>query len=380
MPSPTISLYIHIPFCVKKCLYCDFYSVPYDNSLADDFISALVKEWPLIRKEMNLENPVIQTLFFGGGTPSILSIKQWETINRSLIKQLNLADDIEWTIECNPESFSTEKAELWHSMGVTRLTFGIQSLNDDELRILGRPHSSEQALLVISSPALRQFNSIGLDLMYGLPSQTLDSFEKTLNAALSAQIVRHLSAYELTICKNTPFGQAKNLLLPSEEIVCDMARMLFCISRESGFERYEISNFARAGRRCRHNEAYWDHSPYVGLGPAAHSYLHPLRWANAGDIKRYLSMVNNNERPVNFSETIDKDKLVSEMILLRLRTTDGLDENVFRIKTGEEFHSGERIKVLEKLQRDKIITYKKPRWTLTEEGMFFTDAVVKKLA
>jgi oxygen-independent coproporphyrinogen-3 oxidase len=375
-----ISLYIHIPFCVKKCGYCDFYSIPYKESLADDFISALETEWGLVKKEKNLENPIIQTLFFGGGTPSILCIKQWETINRTLIKQLNLADDVEWTIECNPESFSEEKAEQWHSMGVTRLTFGVQSLNDDELRVLGRPHSAAQALLAISSPALRHFKSVGLDIMYGLPSQTAGSFEKTLNAALSAPFVRHLSAYELTICKNTPFGKAKNLPLPREETVCDMARMLFSTCGEKGFERYEISNFATDGHRCRHNEAYWSHEPYIGLGPAAHSYIHPKRWANKGDIKRYIAKLNGNQRPVDFSETIDKDKLVSEMILLRLRTIDGLDEEIFKKMTGEDFYSGKRINVLKKLQQDKIITYKKPRWTLTEVGMFFTDAVVKKLA
>jgi oxygen-independent coproporphyrinogen-3 oxidase len=375
-----ISIYIHTPFCVKKCGYCDFYSVPNEESLADDFISALEKEWSLVRKEMNLENPVIQTLFFGGGTPSILSIKQWETINRLLIKKLTLADDVEWTIECNPESFSAEKAELWQSMGVTRLTFGVQSLNDKELRILGRPHSAEQALLAINSPALRHFNSVGLDLMYGLPDQTLGSFEKMLNAALSAPIVRHLSAYELTICKNTPFGKARNLSLPHEETVCDMARMLFRKCREKGFERYEISNFAKPGHRCRHNEAYWDHSPYVGLGPGAHSYVHPNRWANEGDVKRYISMVNDNHRPVDFSETIDKDKLVSEMILLRLRTPGGLNEDVFRMKTGEDFYSGKRNKVLDELQQVKLIIHEKPRWMLTEDGMLLTDTIVKKLA
>lgn len=375
-----ISLYIHIPFCVKKCGYCDFYSVPYDPQVASEFIDALEKEWLFVKKELELEKCQIKTIFFGGGTPSVLSIKQWETINRRLIKQLKLAEDVEWTIECNPESFSAEKAELWHSMGVTRLTFGVQSLNDDELRILGRPHSAEQALLAINTPALRHFNSVGLDLMYGLPSQTTGSFEKTLNAALSAPIVRHLSAYELTICKNTPFGQAKNLPLPSEEIVYDMATMLFRICREKGFERYEISNFALQGHRCRHNEAYWDHSPYAGLGPAAHSYIHPKRWANEGDVKRYISRVNDNQRPVDFSETIDKDKLVSEMILLRFRTSDGLDEEIFRTTTGKEFYSGERKKTLDEIQKSNLIIYKKPRWVLTEEGMLLADTVIKKLA
>jgi oxygen-independent coproporphyrinogen-3 oxidase len=375
-----ISLYIHIPFCVKKCGYCDFYSVPYDPQVASEFIDALEKEWLFVKKELELEKCQIKTIFFGGGTPSVLSIKQWETINRRLIKQLKLAEDVEWTIECNPESFSAEKAELWHSMGVTRLTFGVQSLNDDELRILGRPHSAEQALLAINTPALRHFNSVGLDLMYGLPSQTTGSFEKTLNAALSAPIVRHLSAYELTICKNTPFGQAKNLPLPSEETVYDMATMLFRICREKGFERYEISNFALQGHRCRHNGAYWDHSPYAGLGPAAHSYIHPKRWANEGDVKRYISRVNDNQRPVDFSETIDKDKLVSEMILLRFRTSDGLDEEIFRTTTGKEFYSGERKKTLDEIQKSNLIIYKKPRWVLTEEGMLLADTVIKKLA
>jgi oxygen-independent coproporphyrinogen III oxidase len=374
-----LSLYIHIPFCVKKCGYCDFYSVPYDAILVDDFITALEKEWGLIKKELGIENSLIKTIFFGGGTPSIMSIKQWGTINRSLIKQLNLSDDVEWTIECNPESFSTEKAELWHSMGVTRLTFGIQSLNDDELRILGRPHSSEQALLAISSPALRQFNSIGLDLMYGLPSQTMDSFEKTLNAALSAPIVRHLSAYELTICKNTPFGKTINLRLPDEDIVCDMARLLFRKSHVSGFERYEISNFAKAGYRCRHNEAYWSHEPYIGLGPGAHSYVHPNRWANVRDVKQYFSLINQGKRAIDFEETIDKKKLLSEMILLKLRTSDGLDEEKFSAAVGEVFYSGDRKKVLDDMRNERFIIYDKPRWTLTEDGMLLTDTIIRKL-
>jgi oxygen-independent coproporphyrinogen-3 oxidase len=215
--------------------------------------------------------------------------------------------------------------------------------------------------------------------MYGLPDQTLGSFEKMLNAALSAPIVRHLSAYELTICKNTPFGKAKNLCLPDEDVVCNMARLLFRKCRVSGFERYEISNFAKAGNRCRHNEAYWDHSPYVGLGPGAHSYVHPKRWANTGDVKRYIALTNDGKRPLDFEETIDREKLKSEMIFLRLRTSDGLDKEKFRAAIEEEFYSGARKKVLDELLKKKFIIHNNKKWALTEDGMMIGDEIARKL-
>ena len=185
--------------------------------------------------------------------------------------------------------------------------------------------------------------------MYGLPHQTIESFRRSLDALLSTHIIRHLSAYELTICKNTPFGKAKHLPLPDEDSVVEMAHLLFEACREQGFERYEISNFAKAGHRCRHNEVYWNHSPYIGLGPAAHSYVHPKRWANVSDVKQYVTLINEGKSAVDFEEIIDKDKLLYEMIFLRLRTADGLDEKKFLATTGEAFFSGKRKRVLEKL-------------------------------
>ena len=375
-----ISLYIHIPFCAKKkCLYCDFYSVPYDASLADAFIAALEKEWLLVKKGLALEDSRVKTIFFGGGTPSVLSPQQWERINARLIGDLATADDYEWTIECNPDSFTNEKARLWRSFGVTRLTFGVQSLRDNELEFLGRPHSAAQALALLALPVLSDFKSIGLDLMYGLPNQTPESFSHSLNAALSAPGVRHLSAYELTLCKNTPFGRTKDLPLPDEDTVYDMARNLFGTSKEAGFERYEISNFAKPGHRCRHNEAYWSHSPYIGLGPAAHSYLHRRRWANIGDVKQYISLLGSGNRPVDFEETIDREKLVSEMILLRLRTSDGLNEETFAHETGDTFYSSRRRSVLDDVLHQGLMEYHKPLWTLSEPGMMVADGIARRL-
>ncbi len=215
--------------------------------------------------------------------------------------------------------------------------------------------------------------------MYGLPHQTIESFRHSLDALLSAHIIRHLSAYELTICKDTPFGKAKHLPLPDEDEVVEMAKTLFSTSREHGFERYEVSNFAKAGFRCRHNEAYWNHSPYIGLGPAAHSYVHPKRWANVGDVKRYVSLINDGKRAVDFEETIDKTTLISEMIFLQLRTTDGLDEKLVFDTTGESFYSGIRQQALDALLNDRLITHKGTHWALTEKGMMIGDEASRRL-
>lgn len=374
-----ISLYIHVPFCIKKCNYCDFYSVPYSEPLADEFVSALSEEWRIASENAGLREATVTTVFFGGGTPSILNVSQWRTLAESLIGRLNLASDAEWTIECNPDSFTEEKAGLWLSMGVTRLTFGIQSFNNGELRNLGRPHSAQQALAALASPTVARFKSVGLDLMYGLPHQTLESFRATLFTAVSAPVIRHLSTYELTICKNTPFGRRHKLPLPDEDAVVGMARLLFRTCRENGFERYEISNFARSGHKCSHNEAYWNHSFYIGLGPAAHSYVHPNRWANTSDVGRYVSRLAAGSSPIDFKETIGGEQLASEMILLRLRTTEGLDENRFAQATGREFYAGKRRQVLDDVRKRRLIEYRKPGWALTEDGMLVADAIIRDL-
>jgi oxygen-independent coproporphyrinogen-3 oxidase len=381
-----ISLYIHVPFCVAKCRYCDFYSIPFDESIASDYIHALAKEWALVKKEYHLGNTEIQTVFFGGGTPSILAIDQWELIDRLLMKSLRLSPDVEWTIECNPDSFTQEKAALWISMGVTRLTFGVQSLDDRELTVLGRPHSAAQAVSSLQSPVLSRFKSIGVDLMYGLPGQTLSSFEKTLALLLKEQngnnnpAINHLSAYELTVNPQTCFGRHRAILpFPSDEEAMEMARLLFDRCRSASFERYEISNFAKPGFRCRHNEAYWNHSPYIGLGPAAHSFVARQRLANVKSVSKYISDLNEGERPLEFKEVIDNEKLISEMIFLRLRTADGLDENDFETRTGRKFYSDERVAKLDDMLKNKLVRRLPPMWSLTGEGMLLADAIAKRL-
>jgi oxygen-independent coproporphyrinogen-3 oxidase len=375
-----LSLYIHIPFCIKKCRYCDFYSVPYNESLADDFISALIAEWHIVKQELHLDSARIATIFFGGGTPSVLSIKQWDRIHKEIIAALNIAPNLEWTIECNPDSFTNSHAHAWLSMGVTRLTFGIQSLSDRELALCGRPHNAAQARDILSRPILDKFDSIGADLMYGLPGQTLSSFEDSINDVCRNSAIQHLSAYELTIAKNTCFGRHPSLLpLPTEDMVCDMAALLFAKNKAHGFHRYEISNFAKHGHECNHNKVYWNHLPYIGLGPSAHSYFGNQRFANTKHLDTYLSKIKSSTRPIDFWEQIDSDKLMAEILFLRLRTTEGLDETDFFSKTNEQFYGNKRKLILDDLQNIKFIVHDNSKWILTNAGMFLADGIAKQL-
>ena len=315
----SLSLYIHVPFCARKCNYCDFYSVPFNESLIDSYVSALLVEWKLIKDAYSLHDIPIQTLYFGGGTPSILPLRQWKRIIEHLIRPLHFAPDYEWSDECNPDSFTSEIASLWLDSGVTRISIGVQSLNDEELRSLGRVHNARQALACLENPLLSKFKSTGVDLMYGIPRQTLDSLEASLMTILALPATRHLSAYELTISSPTDFGRRRGMLpLPSEDAVIAMTEMISQKTFERGFEQYEISNFSLPGHECRHNEAYWQHAPYVGLGPAAHSYLPPRRFSNVSSLDAYTTKLREQELPTGFSEALDAAALSRELVFLGL--------------------------------------------------------------
>ncbi|MGB7567634.1 MAG: radical SAM family heme chaperone HemW [Chitinivibrionales bacterium] len=379
-PFNCLSLYIHIPFCIKKCRYCDFYSEHGDGRVIDKFIDALAVEWDLAKNEYRLEGVPIATLFFGGVTPSLLSITQWNKIHDRLIRRLSLTDDCEWSIECNPDSFSREKAELWDSFGATRLTFGVQSFNERELRVLGRAHTAARAVEVMSDPVLARFSSIGVDLIYGLPGQTAQSLETSLNTVFSYDVVNHLSLYELAVNDRTMLGRHRRLLpLPDEDTCMEMVELIMSSTREHGFDRYEVSNFARPGHRCRHNMAYWRHAPYIGLGPSAHSYLPPLRFSNVNDTFRYISSLERGKLPIDFSEILDKETLSREMVFLGLRTVEGINEDRFYENVGLPFCSPARKPLLEKFVRQKYMTCRSPLWALTEKGMLFADAIAREL-
>lgn len=378
--SEPMSLYIHIPFCASKCNYCDFFSDPHNSNLISDYIKAIVLEWDIISKKESCNTHKIKTIYFGGGTPSLLSSEQFSFLYNELISKLDLSDDFEWSIECNPDSFSEEKGYAYLNRGVTRLTFGIQSLDNKELSILGRRHSAEKALETLDLSVLSGFDSIGADLMFGIPIQTIKSFDNSLSSVLSTPYVKHISLYELTINEHTPFGRHyKKLPLPEDDLIGEMAELGLNICRNRGFEHYEISNYALPNFHSRHNDTYWDHRNYIGLGASAHSYLHPKRWSNVADISTYIKKTFSGYSTVDFNEIIDGFKLANELLFLGLRKKSGINEKLYQMQTGSSFYSDITCKKLDSFLEKGLLIYESPWWRPTEKGMWYADAMAREL-
>jgi len=368
------SLYFHIPFCRKKCGYCDFYSIV-NEKLTDKFIAALKKEIVLRKTDAQVE-----TIFFGGGTPSILSRKQLSEIAGFIRQNFNLSPDCEWTMEVNPESFTDKKAEVFLKNGINRISIGIQSLNDGELKTCGRIHDGKRAIQVLRSAVLQEFRSVSVDLIYGLPQQNEASFLQTLKAILQTHVVKHISLYELTINENTAFGKNHyDYNFPSAEIVEKIVKSLRIYLKENGFERYEVSNFAKEGHRCRHNENYWNCEKYLGLGPSAHSFDgENKRSANIANMEKYCEKLNRNELATNFSETLSLEQKKTEFLMLRLRTSDGFILSEFSAKFGGDFLS-ENGKYVDNLIENAYMVIENGVCKLTDKGLDIADGIAARL-
>ncbi len=377
-----LTLYLHIPFCASKCRYCDFYSVRYEAGAASAYLSAIAKEIELCRKNGLIDDFAgFETVFFGGGTPSVLSAAELAALCRIVRNSFFLVPGYEWTVECNPESFTREKAAALLEGGVTRLTFGFQSLNDRELRTLGRVHSADQCRLLLADESLAPFTSIGVDLMYGLPGQSSETLGETLGTLFNSSRINHISAYELTIAEKTPFGRHRRLLPlpPADEEMSAMTERLWRLLRSNGFEQYEVSNFAKGGHRSRHNEAYWDRRPCLGLGCAAHSHLRGRRLANMADLDRYLAMVAEGRLPREFIEEIDLPKRATEMVFLGLRRVKGIDTTTFREKCGIFLEDFVNAKKMAEFIEQRLLASEPPFVRPTERGLLVADAIAAAL-
>jgi len=322
----------------------------------------------------------IETVFMGGGTPSLLSLEQWHYLQKKLLVHLPIKKGAEWTIECNPASFTDEKADAYAASGVTRLTFGVQTLNDRERRVLGRRSSGDAVRQLLKRSSLRSFTSIGVDLMYGIPGQTEHSFMESLDEVVSCAAVHHLSAYELTIATSTAFGRHLRLLpLPDDDAVMGMTRYLFSHAASRGFSQYEISNFAREGHESRHNIGYWSHVPYIGLGASAHSYYGGIRWWNVANRDGYCATLEQGRLPTEMDETIDAETIAREMLFLGLRQNRGLDETAFLKKTGVAFTDWVDAAVLQRFIDEGYLRYNAPWWQPTEKGLLSADYCAREL-
>lgn len=356
--SQPIGIYVHIPFCVRKCLYCDFLSFPIgengretqSKSLCDAYLEALQIEICSASKMVNIKNKAsVQSVYIGGGTPSILNEVDITNILCQLRSCFLFTEDIEITIEVNPGTVTKEKLDAYRKAGVNRLSIGLQSAKEDELKRLGRIHCFQEFLYTYQAARDAGFQNVNIDLMTALPSQTMEDLIETLNQMIALQ-PEHVSAYSLIIEEGTPYAKMyREEQLPCEELDRDMYAMTGKLLAAAGLHRYEISNYAREGYESRHNSAYWKRTPYLGIGLGASSLLDETRWKNEADIQAYIRQAMTAHKPKRYEEQIlTRQMQTEEYMFLRLRMTCGISTSHFE----ETFHQsvyevyGDRIQKL----------------------------------
>lgn len=365
-------IYIHIPFCLSKCPYCDFYSIERDDSLISEFAEALLAEIGLLART-KWKDRVYNTIYFGGGTPTLLEVQNFSDVLQMIRRTFNISPRAEISIEANPETITTDSIKALRSFGVNRLSIGVQSFDDAHLKTLGRIHSSETAIKAIDSASEAGFENIGIDLIFGIPGQTVDSWRNTLIQAIGKN-PKHISAYGLTIEKGTPFDrmvQRGELSLPEDDIQAEMYQLTNEMLSADSYRRYEVSNFARPGFECLHNYKYWRDDKYIGLGPSAHSYDGDSRLANYKNLEKYLASIKKDKLPVNFKEKLTDKQRAEERLLLGLRLAEGIDYNIIREVINQ--------KALADFQNQGFLEKKQNSIALTDKGFLMADEIIVKL-
>jgi putative oxygen-independent coproporphyrinogen III oxidase len=368
----TPGLYIHIPFCLSKCLYCDFYSST-SLSAISRFLDALLKEMAMHRNRFN----PFDTVYIGGGTPSLLSSQQLEKILIGIRETFDLISDSERTIETNPADLNRPYLESIREIGINRINIGVQSFDPKVLKFMGRRHSSTQAVSAVKASRKAGFHNIGLDLIYGVPGQTIDSWLDTLKQAVVLS-PEHLSCYQLTLEAGTPLGkryQAGEFSVPEEELQYEFFMKTSQFLEDAGYIHYEVSNFARGTEYpSRHNQKYWDHSPYLGLGPAAHSFQGNRRSWNHRSVDQYITAINGGALPVEETEILTMEQLRLEALYLGLRTKKGVYLEDFKSRYHCDLFT-EKKKMLGKLQEEGLISIQDGRLYPTPTGFTVADSL-----
>lgn len=331
-------IYLHIPFCLKKCDYCDFTSFACNGGVPEAYVDALLREIETVARTG--EYPAsFNTVFFGGGTPSLLTGAQMQRIMEALHARFPISGDSECSMECNPGTATRENLAAYHSAGINRLSIGLQSSQDVLLKSIGRIHTFEQFLETLRFARDAGFQNVNTDVMHGLPGQTSDSYLDTLKTVCDLG-VQHVSSYALILEEHTPLFlsvQQKEIGLPDEDAVADMQDAGIDYLESRGYRRYEISNFAREGYECRHNLNYWHNGEYLGFGVAAHSALRLKSWtrlANVDTVEGYLRFVGKGRRPAVESIRLQRADEMFETVMLGLRLTEGLGRAAFQARFG----------------------------------------------
>lgn len=363
-------LYVHVPFCARKCHYCDFNTYAVDQEAVSAYMRAVAREAAMLGSQTRAR---FETVFIGGGTPTVLSPEQLTTLIDDLRGSFDVAADAEITVEANPSSLSPPKLAAMLEAGVNRLSVGVQSFDDALLQRIGRLHSASQGRRAVLEARRAGFANINLDLMFGLPGQDLATWEQTLDEAVALE-PEHLSCYQLIVEDGTLFGRLHaegQLHLPGEEEELRMFERTRAKLRAAGFEMYEISNYAKPGRRCRHNMIYWRNERWLGLGPGAWSQWddggRTIRWMNERSPERYAGRLAAGELPVAEREEVGVDEAMDETMMLGLRMMDGVEDARFSARFGrsvEEVYGP----VVSRLTDRGLIAWDGARVRLTDEG------------
>ncbi|SIT82478.1 radical SAM family heme chaperone HemW [Edaphobacillus lindanitolerans] len=371
----TDGLYIHIPFCHQICNYCDFNKVFFKNQPVDGYLDALGEELRMMEDQGIFgEGPL--TIFIGGGTPTALSVGQLEKLFDSIARSVPKGRLIEFSTEANPDELTPDKLALLKEKGVGRLSIGVQSFDEGLLRRLGRTHGPADAERVVRDARDAGFENLSIDLMYGLPGQTIEQWEDTLDRALALDLP-HYSAYSLIVEPKTVFYNLmnKNLLpLPGEDTEADMFRMLMERMEQKGIRQYEISNFAVDGFQSVHNKLYWQNRTYAGAGAGAHGYSDGVRYSNHGPLKKYMNAVAEGRRPVFETHNVTPEEEMEEEMFLGLRMIAGVSADEFRKRFGREVGDvyGKQIRQLEE---EGLLSAEDGRIRLTDKGVFLGNEV-----
>lgn len=369
-------IYIHIPFCKQRCNYCAFYSTTLYN-IREEYVNALCKE--LLARKDYVAGDTINTIYFGGGTPSTLTIEQLSRICNTIYSTYPIAENPEVTIECNPDDLTPEYLERLKELPFNRISMGVQSFNNIQLKRLGRRHTAEGAHLAVANARAAGYNNISIDLMFALPGSTLLEWQHDLESAIALK-PDHLSAYNLMYEEGTPLYRALqrgdfNELGEDDNV--KQFGMLIEAMKGAGYRHYEISNFALPGKESRHNSSYWNDTPYIGCGAAAHSYNGTSREWNIADIKTYIEGMDSGKR--NFeAEHLTEEERYNDTILTRLRTSNGLPLAWMRDKFSDKLNAY-MLRAAEKEVALGNLKKENGHLSLTEKGIFISDAVIREL-
>ncbi len=372
----SLGLYLHVPFCVKKCNYCSFVSLPREDHLVSAYLKSLKNELKMYSDNLSETEKELDSIFIGGGTPTSLSVSELEEILENIQTCFYLSKDAEITVEANPDTVERQKLVSLKNSGVNRLSFGFQSCQNENLVLLGRTHTFSEAVCSYQEAREVGFDNINIDLIYGIPGQLIAEWSDCLREIISLS-PEHISAYGLQLEEGTPLYKKVSegeLEQCPEDTEADMYQILMDMLKTSGYIHYEISNFAKPGRSCRHNLRYWHNQAYLGLGPAAHSYLRGERFANHLSVNQYIESLMNGQSPVCSREVINRDVEMSETVFLGLRLIEGLDTRLFNRRFGisiEKVYSNE----IKKLTRLGLLEKAGPFLRLTNRGLMLGNMV-----